>query len=118
MFHDGYSEELAGRNPGRRRGVLDYAAFFLAVPAAVLFWSYVVSPIWSFTEEVVERFRTSQARMAEMKDMVGRCYSTPIGSVGAVLRHESGFTVKIGFASGITGVYPAESLAKADCPRG
>lgn len=122
MFHDGYSEEIARlqvtrRNPAKTLGLSDYAAFVLAVPAAALFWIYVISPVWGFTEEVIAMSHANQAKMAEMSDMVGRCYTTPIGSVGAVLRVESGSSVKMGFASGITGVYPAASLTKTDCPR-
>jgi hypothetical protein len=122
MFNDGYSEEIARRTAtdGSREKSLslgDYVAFAAAIPAAWLFWAYVAQPVWHFTSEVYEAARVDEARKESISGMLGRCYSTVMGSVGAVIRIENGTTVKMAFKSGITGTYPVDSLRQTDCPR-
>lgn len=121
MFNDGYSEEMARRSASapRQKSLTfgDYVAFAAAVPAAWLFWAYVAQPVVQFTREVAEAARIDEARKESISGMLGQCYSTAIGSVGAVVRIENGTTVKMGFKSGITGTYPVASLVKATCPK-
>jgi hypothetical protein len=121
VFNDGYSEEMARRSASapRQKSLTfgDYVAFAAAVPAAWLFWADVAQPIWQFTREVAEAARLDETRKESISGMLGHCYSTPIGSVGAVIRIDSGTTVKLGFKSGITGSYPVASLEKAVCPK-
>lgn len=122
MFNDGYSEGMVRRQAAdafRERSMTfgDYVAFTLAIPAAWLFWAYVAQPIWQFTREVAEAARVDEMRRESISGMLGHCYSTPLGAVGAVIRIDSGTTVKLGFKSGITGSYPVASLQKTTCPK-
>ncbi len=122
MFNDGYSEEMARRaaaDTPRNKSMTfgDYVAFAAAIPAAWLFWAYVAQPVWHFTSDVYEAARADEARKENISGMLGRCYSTVIGSVGAVIRIDNGTTVRMAFKSGITGTYPVESLRQADCPK-
>lgn len=122
MFNDGYSEEMArttaeSTSRGKSMSFGDYLAFAAAIPAAWLFWAYVAQPVWHFSQEVAEAARLDEARKVSISGMFGYCYSTPIGSIGPVIRIESGTTVKMAFKSGITGTYPVVSLQKVACPK-
>ncbi|NTF16852.1 hypothetical protein G6L37_00235 [Agrobacterium rubi] len=120
MFDGGYSDDLARRNADRSgtrdRSLGDWIAFGLAVPAAWLFWGYVIAPVWQFVDEVSEAARIDQARQADISHMLGKCYKSAIGSVGAVIRIDSGTEVKMAFRGGVTGAYPVSALSPADCP--
>lgn len=121
MFNDGCSEgnarRRAGRGNDRTKSPADWLAVILAVPAGWLFWIYVALPTWDFVADVSELARADRARMEMLSPMLGRCYVTPVGAVGAVIRIENSSDVKMAFKDGIIGNYPVAMLKDAECPR-